>query len=80
MYKYRKPDTWLDKIDLNIMPYVDAPEWENRYPTISALLMSNANKRELQRISAGLTAAPAQDSQRTFQCPRQLQSQNADRL
>lgn len=52
MYKYRKPDTWLDKIDLNIMPYVDAPEWENRYPTISALLMSNANKRELQRISA----------------------------
>lgn len=54
MYKYRKPDTWLDKIDLNIMPYVDAPEWENRYPTISALLMSNANKRELQRISAGL--------------------------
>ena len=40
--------TWLDKIDLNIMPYVDAPEWENRYPTISALLMSNANKRELQ--------------------------------
>lgn len=57
MYKYRKPDTWLDKIDLNIMPYVDAPEWENRYPTISALLMSNANKRELQRISAGLTAA-----------------------
>lgn len=57
MYKYRKPDTWLDKIDLNIMPYVDAPEWENRYPTLSALLMSNANKRELQRISAGLTAA-----------------------
>lgn len=57
MYKYRKPDTWLDKIDLNIMPYVDAPEWENRYPTISTLLMSNANKRELQRISAGLTAA-----------------------
>lgn len=51
MYKYRKPDTWLDKIDLNIMPYVDAPEWENRYPTISALLMGNANKRELQRIS-----------------------------
>lgn len=47
MYKYRKPDTWLDKIDLNMMPYVDAPEWENRYPTISALLMSNANKREL---------------------------------
>ena len=33
MYKYRKPDTWLDKIDLNMMPYVDAPEWENRYPT-----------------------------------------------
>lgn len=29
MYKYRKPDTWLDKIDLNMMPYVDAPEWEN---------------------------------------------------
>ena len=57
MYKYRKPDTWLDKIDLNMMPYLDAPEWENRYPTISALLMSNANKRELQRISAGLTAA-----------------------
>ena len=57
MDKYRKPDTWLDKIDLNIMPYVDAPEWENRYPTISALLMSNANKHELQRISAGLTAA-----------------------
>ena len=28
----------------------------------------------------GCTAAPAQDSQRTFQCPRQLQSQNADRL
>lgn len=57
MDKYRKPDTWLDKIDLNIMPYVDAPEWENRYPTLSALLMSNANKRALQRISAGLTAA-----------------------
>ena len=40
-----------------MMPYVDAPEWENRLSYYSALLMSNANKRELQRISAGLTAA-----------------------
>lgn len=57
MQKYRKPDTWIDNIDVNIMPYVDAPEWENRYPTLSALLMEADKKRELQNISAGLIAA-----------------------
>ena len=57
MQKYREPNTWIDKINLDIMPYVDAPEWENRYPTLSALVMQSANKHELQAISAGLVAA-----------------------
>ena len=33
MYKYREANTWLDNIDLEIMPYVDNVEWVNRYPT-----------------------------------------------
>ena len=57
MNKYREPNTWIDKINLDVMPYVDAPEWENRYPTLSALVMNSAGKRELQSISAGLVQA-----------------------
>lgn len=57
MAKYREPNTWIDKIDTNVMPYVDAPEWENRYPTLSALIMPPSSKRELQRVSEGLVAA-----------------------
>ena len=48
MYKYREANTWLDNIDLEIMPYVDNVEWVNRYPTLSALIMSEAKKQELQ--------------------------------
>ena len=57
MYKYREANTWLDNIDLEIMPYVDNVEWVNRYPTLSALIMSEAKKQELQDISSGLVAA-----------------------
>lgn len=57
MQKYREANTWIDKIDREIMPYVDAPEWENRYPTLSALVMSGENRRNLQSISTGLVAA-----------------------
>lgn len=57
MYKYREANTWLDNIDLEIMPYVDNVEWVNRYPTLSALIMSEAKKQELQDITSGLVAA-----------------------
>lgn len=57
MYKYREANTWLDNIDLEIMPYVDNVEWVNRYPTLSALIMSEAKKQELKDISSGLVAA-----------------------
>lgn len=57
MYKYREANTWLDNIDLEIMPYVDNVEWVNRYPTLSALIMSEVKKQELQDISSGLVAA-----------------------
>lgn len=57
MQKYRKPDSWIEKVDTKIMPYVDAEEWENRYPTLSALLMSSADKHSLQQISSQLVAA-----------------------
>ena len=57
MAKYREANTWIDNIDREIMPYVDGPEWENRYPTLSALVMDKQNKRSLQSISAGLVAA-----------------------
>lgn len=57
MYKYREANTWLDNIDLEIMPYVDNVEWVNRYPTLSALIMLEAKKQELQDISSGLVAA-----------------------
>lgn len=57
MYKYREANTWLDNIDLEIMSYVDNVEWVNRYPTLSALIMSEAKKQELKDISSGLVAA-----------------------
>lgn len=57
MYKYREANTWLDNIDLEIMPYVDNVEWVNRYPTLSALIMSEEKKQDLQEISSGLVAA-----------------------
>ena len=57
MYKYREANTWLDNIDLEIMPYVDNAEWVNRYPTLSALIMSEEKKQDLQEISSGLVAA-----------------------
>ena len=57
MYNYREAYIWLVNIDLEIMPYVDNVEWVNRYPTLSALIMSEAKKQELQDISSGLVAA-----------------------
>lgn len=57
MTKYREANTWIDEIDRQVMPYVDAPEWENRYPTLGAMLMSADEKRRLQAISSTLVAA-----------------------
>lgn len=52
MYKYREANTWLDNIDLEIMPYVDNVEWVNRYPTLSALIMSEAKNRSCRILVA----------------------------
>lgn len=57
MTKYREANTWIDEIDRQVLPYVDAPEWENRYPTLSAMLMKVAEKHLLQDTSAALVVA-----------------------
>lgn len=57
MSNFREQNTWLDKIDKNIMPYVDNELWISRYPTLSALIMRKEQKLFLQKISQEIFSA-----------------------
>lgn len=53
----RKPGTWMEKINTNIMPYVDNPKWENRYPTTDGYPMTKKDKKDLQQTSENIVKA-----------------------
>lgn len=50
----RKPNTWMDNLQQNIIPYLDSPDYEVRYFTLNHYLMSEQEYTNLQNTSAEL--------------------------
>ncbi len=46
-----KKSSWIDSLDENIIPYIDAPDYETRYPTLSPLYISVSEKEKIQYLS-----------------------------
>lgn len=41
-----KKSSWIDLLDEKIIPYIDAPDYETRYPVLSPLYISKSEKRK----------------------------------
>lgn len=41
-----KKSSWIDLLDEKIIPYIDAPDYETRYPVLSPLYISKSRKRK----------------------------------
>ena len=46
-----KKQSWIDNLDEKIIPYIDAPDYETRYPTLSTLYISVSEKEKVQFIA-----------------------------
>ena len=46
-----KKQSWIDNLDKKIIPYIDAPDYETRYPTLSPLYISTGEKEKVQFIA-----------------------------
>ncbi len=46
-----KKQSWIDNLDEKIIPYIDAPDYETRYPTLSPLYISAGEKEKVQFIA-----------------------------
>lgn len=46
-----KKSSWIDSLDENIIPYIDAPDYETRYPTLSPLYISASEKEKIQYLA-----------------------------
>ena len=46
-----KKQSWIDNLDEKIIPYIDAPDYETRYPTMSPLYISAGEKEKVQFIA-----------------------------
>ena len=46
-----KKQSWIDNLDEKIIPYIDAPDYETRYPTLSPLYISVSEKEKIQFIA-----------------------------
>ena len=42
-----KKQSWIDNLDEKIIPYIDAPDYETRYPTLSPLYISAGEKEKV---------------------------------
>ena len=61
-----KHGDWIDKIDRDIIPFVEYPGYENRYPTIEPIRLSNRLLQEVTDASRFLFYA-FRDTTRVFQ-------------
>lgn len=46
-----KKQSWIDGLDEKIIPYIDASDYETRYPTLSPLYISASEKEKLQYLA-----------------------------
>ena len=46
-----KKSSWIDLLDEKIIPYIDAPDYETRYPVLSPLYISKSEKEKIQYIA-----------------------------
>lgn len=46
-----KKSSWIDGLDEKIIPYIDAPDYETRYPTLSPLYISVSEKEKIQYLA-----------------------------
>lgn len=46
-----KKQSWIDNLDEKIIPYIDAPDYETRYPTLSPLYINAGEKEKVQFIA-----------------------------
>ena len=46
-----KKQSWIDNLDEKIIPYIDAPDYETRYPTLNPLYISAGEKEKVQFIA-----------------------------
>lgn len=46
-----KKASWIDQLDEKIIPYIDAPDYETRYPVLNPLYISKSEKEKIQYIA-----------------------------
>ena len=51
-----KKSSWIDLLDEKIIPYIDAPDYETRYPVLSPLYISKSEKEKIQYIAREVCA------------------------
>ena len=51
-----KKSSWIDLLDEKIIPYIDAPDYETRYPVLSPLYLSKSEKEKIQYIAREVCA------------------------
>lgn len=54
-----KKSSWIDLLDEKIIPYIDAPDYETRYPVLSPLYISKSEKEKIQYIAREVCAVMA---------------------
>lgn len=47
-----KKSSWIDLLDEKIIPYIDAPDYETRYPVLSPLYISKSEKKKYSTLRA----------------------------
>lgn len=53
-YIKQKPNNWIDRIDRKVMPFVEYPGYEDKYPTVSICKLSKDKIDELREASGKL--------------------------
>lgn len=51
--------SWIDLLDEKIIPYIDVPDYETRYPVLSPLYISKSEKEKIQYIAREVCAVMA---------------------
>lgn len=46
-----RKSSWIDMLDEKIIPYIDAPDYETRYPVLNPLYISKSEKEKIQYIA-----------------------------
>lgn len=54
-----KKSSWIDLLDEKIIPYIDAPDYEIRYPVLSPLYITKSEKEKIQYIAREVCAVMA---------------------